>query len=200
MHFKKALYLIILILYSTHGFSQLRAGIKGGLNMSSFDTEGLNLREFTSGYHYGLFARLNLTDYFGIQPELLYNTKGRAGEVLRFELGYVDIPLLAVINFTPNFNIQLGPYASYLTEGRVISGSNGNTQILPNFDRNTYRSLDYGLIAGAAVESRRFTLGLRYNYGLNEVFRDIDLINQIHNLGATARNSVWQLHLGIFII
>jgi hypothetical protein len=193
--------IIIIFLLPGQSFSQLRGGVRGGINYASFDTDGFNLREFVRGFNLGAFARIEVSDFINIQPELAYSTKGRATEQFSYELGYVDIPVLAIINIYPNFNFQLGPYASYLTDGRALARNNGGgVQVLPNYERNTFRTLDFGATAGAEFDVQRFAIGIRYNYGLTNIFHDISIHHQMNNFGARARNSVWQLYLGIFII
>jgi hypothetical protein len=51
-------------------------GIKAGANYSWLNLEDVDDEKGLLGYHLGIFGKLNLTDYFGVQGELLYTTKG----------------------------------------------------------------------------------------------------------------------------
>src|SRR5688572_3763004 len=103
--------------------SRARVGIKGGMNLSNLyvnDTHNNNQR---IGWHGGLYAQLFASEAFSIQPEVVFSTKGTGvtwadgnsvGTKTRFNLSYIDIPILAVFKLGTAAEIQLGPYWSYL--------------------------------------------------------------------------------------
>jgi hypothetical protein len=99
--------------------SNLKAkfGIKGGLNLTNLYVNDVSNEHMKAGFNAGVFAKLPVTKGFSIQPELLYSLKGAkedynnflqgSGEY-RFNLGYLELPVLAVVNLAPNFNLHLG--------------------------------------------------------------------------------------------
>src|SRR5882762_10617975 len=103
-------------------------GIKGGLNLTSLYVDNVSKEHMKAGFNAGIFAKLPITTGFSIQPELLYSVKGAKdtysnfvqgdGEY-RFNLGYMELPVLAVVNVTRNFNIHAGPYLGYLVAANV---------------------------------------------------------------------------------
>jgi hypothetical protein len=189
--------MILFMVISSQAYSQFRIGLKGGINASEFS--GINQTIFTenvTGYHAGVFMRVGLLG-FSIQPEALFNSKGGATATHRFNLEYVDFPLLLSFNMLRFFNIHVGPYLSVLTNAEAIdiTATNGTNTILPDINRHSFRDHDWGISAGAGIDISRISLGVRYNRGLTNVTDDPALGNnniEINN----ARNSVWQFFLG----
>jgi hypothetical protein len=91
----------------------------------------------------------------------------------RFNLNYVEVPVLAVINLAKNFNLHAGAYAAYLAQA--------------------INRFDYGLVGGLGIDVSAITIGARYNYGLREV-------GKADNFGSQAlknsKNSAISLYIG----
>lgn len=114
--------LISLISYTTAKAQEETAsfGLKGGLNFSNLYTNNVDDNNVLTGFNAGLYAKLPLTKTFAIQPEINYTTKG--AEVVynntittgtaKFNVNYIEVPVLLVINMTNNFNFHIGPYAA----------------------------------------------------------------------------------------
>jgi hypothetical protein len=132
-----------------------------------------------AGFNAGVFAKLPVTRGFSIQPEILYSLKGNkstynnilqgSGEY-RFDLGYIEMPVLAVVNLAPNFNLHLGGYAAYLTNANVKNvNNNGDVQGATELSTSDFNKWDFGLAGGLGFDIQHFTLGARYNYGLSHI-------------------------------
>src|SRR5882757_272318 len=133
------LFMGIVLLTSTAAYAQeqqtaaesglsAKFGIKGGLNLTSLYVDNVSSEHMKAGFNAGVFAKLPVTKGFSIQPELLYSVKGAKDTYLnflqgngeyRFNLGYMELPVLAVVNLTRNFNIHAGPYLGYLVAANV---------------------------------------------------------------------------------
>ncbi len=153
---------------------QPRIGIKGGMNISNLYVNDVDDESARIGYHVGLFAKMPITSFFAIQPELLYSAKGASaeggflGSEYDFNLNYVDLPILAVVNLGPNVNIHGGPYIAYLIGGSFDTDSSvGGTSSDINIDN--FNRFDYGVAVGIGFEFGAVSLGARYNLGLNGV-------------------------------
>ena len=156
-------------------------GIKGGINFSNLSTKEADKDKMLTGFNIGLFARMPVTKMFAIQPELYYTTKGAqvtyngtfVDGTAQFNLNYIEMPLLFVVNLTENFNIHFGPYIAYLVDGKVKNKSNTD---LFNFENNIstedYNKVDAGFAAGAGLDFGAFSLGARYTYGLTKVGKE----------------------------
>lgn len=154
-----------------------RAGIKGGVNFSNLFIDDVDDENMRIGFHAGFYSQfLNETETFGIQPELLLSTKGAKGTYnsfgldgeVKFNLMYLDVPLPLVFKVGDQVDIHFGPYISYLlgastsTEGDLGDGEE-------ELDRDNFHSFDYGLTGGLALNFDVISVGVRYNYGLQQI-------------------------------
>ncbi|TVQ44189.1 MAG: PorT family protein [Saprospirales bacterium] len=188
-------------LMSSNLFSQdVSVGLKGGLTVSNLyiDRDDLDDENARFGYHVGLFSQIMFFETFGIQPEILYTTKGSKAkytgvidQTVRFNLSYIDIPVLMVLRPGEVLELHAGPYAGLLLSGNTeFSGLiEGESDI----DRDDFNTLDYGLAGGLALNFGNVQAGLRYNLGLQKL-ADTDLTRLL--LG-DSKNSYGQLYFTI---
>jgi len=191
--------------YAQTDKQDIRFGIKGGINISNMYTEEVDDKNTVIGFNTGLFSKLPLTSNFSFQPELLYTTKGAelnysssliSGSAT-FSLGYVEMPLLAVINLTENVNIQGGVYLATLTNAKVKNVSDlGIFNFEDELDRSDFETFDFGLVFGAGLEFDKINLGIRYEYGMKPVGKERPIVGRIPD----ARNSTLQFYVGISIL
>jgi hypothetical protein len=88
----------------------------------------------------------------------------------RFNLGYVELPVLAVVNLTKNFSIHAGGYAAYLTNASIKDVNyNGNVNGISDLNANNFNRWDFGLAGGIGFDIENFMMGARYNYGLTNI-------------------------------
>ena len=199
----KILSLLVLIssmslLITNETFAQARAGIKGGLNVSNLYIDDINDENARYGFNVGLYGQVLSSEVFALQPELLYSTKGSKAfynngtfeQTVKYNLNYLDLPVLAVFKLGESAEIQIGPYASYLLNANIsYSGdlANGDDEL----DKDQLKSYDYGLVGGFAMNFGNIQVGARYNYGLVKI-ADSDAAELF--LG-DSKNSVAQLYL-----
>ncbi len=184
-------------------------GIKGGLNLTNLYVDNANDEHLKAGFNAGLYAKLPVTKGFSIQPELLYTVKGAketygdnffsnianggSGEY-RFNLGYVELPVLAVINIVKNLNIHVGPYVSYLTNANVKKvNDDGTIQGAENLKVDDFKRFDWGLVGGLGLDIQNFTIGARYNYGLEQIGKSGNLSG---DLAKDSKNAGVSVYLG----
>lgn len=153
-------------------------GIKAGVNFSNLYTDNVDDNNMLTGFHVGGYAKIAITDVVAIQPELLYSTKGAElvynnslfGGTAKFKLGYIEVPVLLVINVTENLSLQAGGYAAYLVDAKTTNEGNGNTfDFEDNLDTDDYNKFDAGLVGGIGFDIDSFGFGARYNYGLTTI-------------------------------
>lgn len=208
MDSKKTKFLSIVVLLSAlslfvsqHANAQARAGIKGGLNVSNLYIDDVNDENARYGFNVGVYGQVVSNDVFALQPELLFTTKGAKGEytglidqTVKFNLNYLELPILAVFKLGDAAEIHVGPYVSYLLSANTsFSGdlANGTDDI----DRDQLKSFDYGLAGGVGFNFGALQIGARYNYGLVKL-ADSDVADTF--LG-DSKNSVAQLYLAFNI-
>jgi hypothetical protein len=184
--------------------TQVRFGIKGGLNLTNLYVDDVNDEKAKFGLHGGLWMKAPVGEYFAIQPELIWSSKGTKigsyqnipftpdGEI-RFNLNYVDLPVLGSITLGP-ISLQAGPYISYLVNANVKNLKEDlTTSNAVNLDEGDFNRVDYGLAGGLAVDIKGFQLGARYNYGLREIGKS-DIAGQFTR---NAKNQGVQVFIGI---
>lgn len=178
-------------------------GIKGGLNLSNLYVDDVDDENMKLGINAGFYAKLPVTKGFSIQPELIYSNKGSkltynnalfgSGEY-RFNLHYVEVPVLAVINIAKNFNLHVGPYASYLVAANITDvNENGTVDEVADLNAESFNRFDWGVTGGLAVDAGNFTIGARYSYGFKEVGESGSIASQ---LTSNSKNSVVSVYLG----
>lgn len=177
-----------------------RFGIKGGLNLSNFYKTEVGDENIKAGFNIGVFAKAPIIeDVLSIQPEVSYTVVGSETQYqnflqgsgkYRFNLGYVQIPILAVVNIGA-FNIHAGPYAAILTNVNVKDvDDDGTVDGVKDLDKDKFNGLDYGLAGGIGFDFKGASLGFRYNYGLREVGKDGGIsLNSSTNSSTILRNS-----------
>jgi hypothetical protein len=207
---KKIILALLITVTVTGAFAQdSKFGIKGGMNLSDLYTNDVESSNFRIGYHAGLFAKLAFSDRFAIQPEVLYSTKGSCLEYenavlagrANFNLNYIDIPVLAVVNITSRYNIQIGPYFSLLTGAKLINEAEG-TDIF-DFEReletDDFTFADYGIAAGIGIDFKHIGIGLRYNHGFQNIGKKRTFEDVTYRL-PDATNGLFQVYMMINLL
>jgi hypothetical protein len=178
-------------------------GIKGGINISNLSTKEADQDKMLTGFNLGVFAKMPITNDIAIQPELYYTTKGAqvnynstfVDGTAKFNLNYIEMPLLLIVNLTDNFNIHFGPYVSYLIDGKV---TNESTSSAFNFEDNIktedYNKFEAGIAAGAGVDIGAISLGARYTYGLTKVGKERTFLGTSYTF-PDAKNGVASIYV-----
>jgi Outer membrane protein beta-barrel domain len=188
---------------SDHPTLAPKIGVKGGINFTNLYVDDVEDENMKTGFNLGLFAKMPVTRGLSIQPEILYSVKGSkltydlgilGSNEYRFNLNYVEVPILAVINISKNFNLQAGGYTAYLAQANIKKAvEDGANDEIADLNEDNFNRLDYGLVGGLGIDIQNFTIGARYNYGLREV-------GKADNFGSQAlknsKNSAINLYIG----
>jgi len=186
----KKINLLLLVLIAAFGFTgqaqSLHFGVKGGANFASLtgsDADGLDGR---TSFHFGGVVVIGISEKFAVQPELVYSSQGFKISEFGFDgtgkLDYINIPILADINLSSGFSLQVGPQIGFnITDKFEIEGQSESLDA---------ESIDFGLAGGAQfkMESGLF-FQARYAMGLSDVASD-----------GTIKNSVFSLSIGYFFL
>lgn len=185
--------------------NSMRIGIKAGANLSNMSTNDASNNDMITGFNLGLFGKLPITNFIAIQPELYLTTKGAAvsyNSILmdgtaRFNLTYLEIPVLCVVNITDNFNVHAGPYVAYMLNGKVKNESNITLfDFEENIDANDYNRIDAGIAIGAGIDIGAISVGARYNFGLTKVGKEQTILGATYTI-PNASNSVLNLYVSL---
>jgi len=173
------------------------AGVKAGLNYSSqFISGAASSVDFKSilGINAGAYCNYFLLDFLAIQPELMVSGKGSHWTNqyydARYNLTYIDLPILIRFQPVSLINIHAGPQFSYLLlANQKDFGTNLNTNVIGNFYK-----FDLGLAFGIEANlPYNINLTVRYILGLNTATTGTQYTE-------TWRNKSFQVSLGYRIL
>jgi hypothetical protein len=192
---------ISMITYTDAQAQFARAGIKGGLNLSNLYVNEADDDQARVGWHAGLYGQLFANEAFAIQPEVNFSTKGTgvtridatsARYESKFNLSYIDIPVLAVFKLGNVAEIHAGAYWAYLLGAEIRNNDNDPDNEFTTIDRDNFEDWDYGLVGGIGFNlGKGAQLGARYNYGLNEIADS----RGTRRLFGDSKNQVAQIYL-----
>jgi hypothetical protein len=187
---KNTILILAMFLISFRTKAQLKFGVRAGLNASNVSFPNLPNKSEKIGFHVGLFTDIPVVeDFMSVQPELSYSTKGTDFKVLSekqsINMNYVDF-FLPVSFKMSDFNITVGPFASYLISTPDYTYYNNNSVLV-----DAFKKFDAGLTAGLGYNFNKMMIGVRYNQGFIDVTQD----NSRALLGS-GKNAVGQLSLG----
>jgi hypothetical protein len=156
---------------------QVNLGIKGGVNMYNVHNEDNTKYDQRIGYNFGLLGHIHFDNQFAIQPEIVYSTQGAKIGSTKYNLDYINVPVLFQYMFDNGFRIQAGPQV-----GLLMSATDNKDDLNP---------IDIGASIGVSyvVPSTGFGIDARYNLGLSN-------INKSNTVKSTNRG----LQLGLFYI
>lgn len=201
--------LFLLIFIQLPGFAQdgntIQFGVKGGINLSNLYTSDASRSDMIAGFNLGVFDKLPVTSSLAIQPEFYVTTKGASvtynnlfvDGTAKFNLTYIEVPLLCVVSVTHLLNVQFGPYIAYLVDGKVKNVANVT---LYNFEQNInvndYNRIDAGAVFGAGLDVGNITMGARYNLGLTKVGKSQSFMGTYYTI-PNANNAVINFYLAV---
>lgn len=177
---KKLLIIAITLFAGTTAFSQsLDLGIKAGANFANIsDADGLSNR---TGVQAGIFGGIKFSDHLGIQADILYSQQGAEFDLGKFDLDYVNVPIVLKYYLIQGLNIQAGPQFGFVVKDEVYTQGLGANRIEAD-TKNT----DVSGVVGAGYD---FPFGIRfdarYNFGFTDVVE-----------GDKGKNNVFSLALG----
>ncbi|WP_240543419.1 porin family protein [Spirosoma foliorum] len=195
-----------LLLNSSDALAQgkARVGLKGGLNASSlyYDSQGATNKNERIGFHAGVFSQIPVSEFFAIQPELLYMTKGASAtyNVIgfngknTFKLNYAELPVLATFKLGQAVELQAGPYVSYLLNSNINSNGDfgsGSTAV----NRDNFNKVDYGIAGGLNLYFGKAFIGARYEQGLQNIANS----GAANTILGNAKNGVGLLSVGFSV-
>lgn len=169
---------------------RMHYGLRGGVNVAGSETVGSAFDAETgsrTGYHLGLMAVVDISDWFALETEVLYSKKGFAeGDVgIALDLTYFEVPVLAVIELALPLSprIYAGPVLGI--ESRCEVTFEGETTDCESARQGAPRTrgADSGIIFGAGLG---FDFGpgmlmgdIRYNHGLTDISESSETVGSI---------------------
>ncbi len=104
----------------------INIGIKGGVNLYNIHNDNDVKNDPIIGFHLDLIGHIHLSDYFAVQPEIVYSAQGakhKADNVTtNYNLSYINIPVLFQYMFDNGLRLQAGPQVGFLIGAKSKTG------------------------------------------------------------------------------
>ncbi len=207
---KFTLLTMVTLLITLNANSQLRFGLRGGLNTAYFDADVVHvqdqfrittLSDATYGFHFGVMAQASLFGLF-VQPELLLSSidsdvrvedmrqNGVVTTIREQSFTKLDFPVLAGIRVGPA-RLGLGPVGTIMLATRSELRDD-----LPI--RDEFNSATFGYQIGAGVDIfGRFAFDIKYEGNFTRLGSGITVAGQHREFDTRARQLIFSL--GIFL-
>ena len=175
--------------HSSSPAGHVNLGIKGGLNAYTIHADDGSTYDPRIGFNIGLLGHIHLGHHFAIQPEILYSAQGAkytaGSETTRYNLDYINVPVLFQYMFDKGFRIQAGPQVGFLASAKYIDNQGTTDQ------KNYIKPIDWAVSLGMSYIFPPTGLGIdaRFNMGLTNIDK---------NTTAVSTNRGFQL--GLFYI
>ncbi|WP_323755382.1 porin family protein [Roseivirga sp.] len=193
--------LLSLVAFTSQSQAQeFRSGIKGSFNLSNFYSNDIDDNNLRPGFSFGVFNESQIGPTAAIQTEFLFSTKGNRSEYrsgpfngeAKFNLNYLELPVMLDLKAGSALDITFGPYVSYLVSANVTTeGDFGSSY--SEIDRDELKAFDFGFSGGLGLNFGNTELGARYNLGLTEIANS----NNARSVMGDAKNSVIQFYIAL---
>jgi len=182
--------LLMSLLTSSLSFSQIKFGIRGGINSSRLNSSTevitgdykITCPNYSViGYHAGLISQIKLFSFF-IQPELLYShinndlnvynlnsANPEDATAVKQTINRIDIPVLVGFKLSI-LKLEAGPVASF-----VIS-NNSDLQTITEYDLQ-WNKATIGYQAGIGLDIGKIALDVKYEGNLSKLGTGITIGN-----------------------
>ena len=139
-------------------------GLKAGLNISSLDVkDGVDF-DSKAGVYIGGLAHVHLSPHFGVQPEIVYSQQGGKDGNDKWNINYINIPVLFQYMTGGGLRLQTGPQLGFAVSSKIKSGD-----IEQNINDDV-KTVDVSWSLGASyLFPEAIGIDARYNIGLTNV-------------------------------
>ena len=161
-------------------------GAKGGINFSSLNGDDDDLDGKTS-FHIGGVAEIPVSDVFSVQPELIFSSQGAKDGDIKFNVSYLNIPIMAKYYVGEGISIEGGPQVGLLMDAKV---KDDDTSVDV---KDETKGVEFGIGIGAGYKvASGLNFALRYNVGLSNIVDEDDAGD------FELKNGVFQVSVGFF--
>lgn len=157
-------------------------GLKAGINAADMYGDDVGGTSAIAGFSGGAWLNFRLAEYFSLQPEVLFSTKGSdvntgllgEAETTEYRFGYLEIPVLAKLHVPTGGNLEPNLYAGPEL-GFTLYGDANDIEI-----DDQMADAEFGLVFGGGLDLnvaqssadflQTIGLDLRYTLGLTDTF------------------------------
>ncbi|MCL1973497.1 MAG: PorT family protein [Bacteroidetes bacterium] len=192
---KIAIILLAVLFTASYAQAQFRAGIRAGLNVTSFWGSAVPSPVFVEesntegrfGFQAGVVGEYAFGKRFAVQPAIIYAQQGymvreTIGDeeeyLMDFALNYVQVPINLMVKLgSPKicFFLQAGPYVGYALNGKGKIEHKEGTKVIEsqkddvNFTDDSLKRLDMGAGIGLGMQFSSVQVAFGYNIGLMNI-------------------------------
>jgi hypothetical protein len=146
-------------------------GVKAGLNASSLNSTPSNSDMQTKiGFNAGFLAHIHTgNEFWAFEPEVYYSSEGaksKSNSDNKFELGYINVPVLLQYMFGNGFRIEAGPQVGFLINAKSKQGGT-STDVKSDMNSAVF-SIPVGL---GYLTSTGLGFDARYNFGISNIYK-----------------------------
>jgi hypothetical protein len=176
----KLLQLALMTILSIPSLAQrnnVQLGIKGGLNISYFNDYDSRI-----GFHVGGLANIRTRNpRLAIQPELVFSAQGAEFSNGKYEVDYLNVPILLQYVGRGGLRLETGPQLGALTAAKWENDDGDEYNAKGSFKQSDFSwAFGIGYVAPSGLG-----LDARFNLGLSDISKGRGELN----------NRVWQLGL-----
>ncbi|MEI7725879.1 MAG: porin family protein [Bacteroidota bacterium] len=206
---KKTVVLLLFAFFATGlSYGQFALGVKLGYNANKLSTNLDTVKsQFNSGFHVGVWTRFGKRLY--VAPELQYSMTGAVftneGNLStnnwkqKIKIGSVDIPVLVGFKIIHSdfitWRIELGPQASFNVSKKVED----ENSVLGPIKESSLSSMSWYVVGGTGIDILFFKLDVRYQYGLNQLIKDVETSGS-SSASFDTKNQMFVVSLGFKIL
>jgi hypothetical protein len=172
---KKVLLSFVLAASFFGATAQVQFGAKAGANLANVVGDDAEEAKSKIGFNVGAFVEIPAGEKFSVKPELVYSLQGAKFEEtgeddVKFNLSYINIPVLAKYNIAEGFFAETGPQIGFLVSAKAKQGDADGVDI-----KDTFKGTDFSWALGLGYElPEGFGFNARYNLGLSKLPEDGD--------------------------
>ena len=165
---------------------------KVGFNLSSITADDT---KYKPGFAVGLEGQYQMNNWFGLSAAVMYQqqgTKVKDIDDFKWNIDYVNIPLMAKFYVTKGLSLNVGLQPGFLVKSKFkVDDADLDVKDACNkFDLSVPLSIAYELPMGLAFEAR-------YTYGVTNVGKDVfDSKTSSYDKLYQNKNSVFQITVG----
>ncbi len=173
---KKISLSLALLFCSFFAFSQVlpsfQLGLKGGMNLSKFNTSNTFSSDNQAGYYVGLWARIGAAGIH-LQPELYLSGKNttlvdeKTGAENKVKFTSLDVPVLVGTKIGAagvGIRLNTGPVVSF-----VLSDDQSFSQASSSVFNGNFKDQAFAWQFGAGLDIGKLGVDLRYELGLSKI-------------------------------
>lgn len=183
-------------LYAQADSDVVQIGVRGGANFATVKGDAFESPNSRTSFYAGFVAEVPYSNRFSLQAEVYYSGQGfdindtnqgalNTSGNTEYQLGYIQIPLMAKFYLVEGLNIHIGPQIGFLVNEEVDfqpTTDSGDVPVPESLSQT--QDIDFSVVGGVGYKfDNGFFIQGRYIYGFSKVIQDLNVHNAIWQVG-----------------